>query len=216
MSYTELNIDTWERKAHYHFFKAYEEPFFGVSVDIDCTNAYTIAKSNGISFFLFYLHKALTAANIVEAFRYRIMNDSVVIHDNVNAASTINRPNGTFGFSNIEYKDSFEEFEKQARDEIEQVRKGNDLLPSGAGDNVIHFSALPWIKFTSVTHARNFSFADSCPKISIGKITDVGGKKIMPFSVHVHHALMDGYHLGLFIDEFQQLMNQGHLPLQSR
>jgi chloramphenicol O-acetyltransferase type A len=30
----------------------------------------------------------------------------------------------------------------------------------------------------------------------------------MPLSVHVHHALMDAYHVGLFIDEFQKLMNE--------
>ncbi|NMH59403.1 chloramphenicol acetyltransferase [Alteromonas ponticola] len=208
MRYTELDIDSWDRKAHYHFFKTYEEPFFGVTVDIDCTAAYAQAKRQNVSFFLYYLHKALVAANHVEAFRYRIMDDKVIVHEKVNAASTINRANGTFGFSNLTYSPSFAEFEKYASVEIEKVRNSDDLTPSGSGDNVIHFSALPWIKFTSVSHARNFSFPDSCPKISIGRITDVDGKKLMPFSVHVHHALMDGYHLGLFIDEFQRLMNK--------
>ncbi|MCW8091502.1 chloramphenicol acetyltransferase [Alteromonas sp. ASW11-130] len=207
MSFTELNLDTWDRKAHFHFFKTYEEPFFGVSVDIDCTLAFQSAKRAGVSFFLVYLHKALIAANNVEPFRYRIVDDKVIVHNKVNAASTINRPNGTFGFSNIEFQKSFDQFEKDAQVAIEQVRNSHDLNPSGASDNVIHFSALPWIKFTSVSHARNFSLPDSCPKISIGRVTDIDGKKIMPFSVHVHHALMDGYHVGLFIDEFQQLMD---------
>jgi chloramphenicol O-acetyltransferase type A len=39
-------------------------------------------------------------------------------------------------------------------------------------------------------------------------ITLDNGKKTMPMSVHVHHGLMDGLHVGLFIDFFQELMNQ--------
>jgi len=29
----------------------------------------------------------------------------------------------------------------------------------------------------------------------------------MPVSIHVHHALMDGYEVGLFVEEFQRLMS---------
>ena len=36
---------------------------------------------------------------------------------------------------------------------------------------------------------------------------DENGKKTMPISVHVHHGLVDGYHVGLFLDALQQLMN---------
>ncbi len=207
MSYKEIDINAWSRKAHFQFFKTFEEPFFGVTVDIDCTMAYQKAKNSGVSFFLFYLHKALQSANQTEPFKFRILNDKVIVHDKINAASTINRPDGTFGFSNIEFFPEFKTFEFHAEKVIEQVRNSTELIPSSESGNVIHFSALPWIKFTSVSHARNFSVNDSCPKISFGKVTESNGKKVMPLSVHVHHALMDGYHLGVFVEAFQELMN---------
>ncbi|MDN3724202.1 CatA-like O-acetyltransferase [Aequorivita sp. SDUM287046] len=72
----------------------------------------------------------------------------------------------------------------------------------------IHFSAIPWIDFTSISHARSFSHPDSCPKISFGKMTETNGRKSMPISIHGHHALMDGYHVGQFIDQFQKLMSE--------
>jgi chloramphenicol O-acetyltransferase type A len=34
------------------------------------------------------------------------------------------------------------------------------------------------------------------------------GSKRMNMSVHVHHGLMDGLHLGQFVDYFQQIMNE--------
>ncbi|HNZ72690.1 MAG TPA: CatA-like O-acetyltransferase, partial [Prolixibacteraceae bacterium] len=66
---------------------------------------------------------------------------------------------------------------------------------------------IPWLDFTGISHARSFSHPDSCPKISFGKVTEKEGIKTMPVSVHVHHALVDGYHVGLFIDKFQDLLN---------
>jgi chloramphenicol O-acetyltransferase type A len=38
-------------------------------------------------------------------------------------------------------------------------------------------------------------------------MVDENGKKTMSMSIHVHHGLMDGYHVGEFIELFQKLMN---------
>lgn len=204
---TALNIQNWPRKDHYYFFKQFEEPFFGVTITIDCTNGYAHCKNENISFFLYYLHASLKAANAVEPFRYRIDGDSIFIFDTVNASPTINRPDGTFGFAYIDYEEEFTEFAKDAQTEIDKVRNSTGLIPAVTGENVIHYSSLPWINFTGLSHARSFSFKDSIPKISFGKMTEAAGKRTMPVSIHVHHGLMDGYHVGQFIDLFQQRMN---------
>jgi chloramphenicol O-acetyltransferase type A len=64
------------------------------------------------------------------------------------------------------------------------------------------------VNFTSISHSRNFSIPDSCPKFSFGKMTDENGVKKIPMAVYVHHGLIDGYHLGLFFEEFERLMNE--------
>jgi chloramphenicol O-acetyltransferase type A len=203
-----LNIDTWERKEHFNFFKNFEEPFYGVVVNIDCTKAYKFAKENDVSFFLYYLHKSLTAVNALEPFKYRIYGDEVFLYDQINAGPTIGRANGTFGFSYVDYHPSFNDFMIGANKEIERVQNTTTLFAPKLDDDIVHYSALPWIDFTSLSHARSFSFQDSCPKMSFGKMSESGGKLTMPVSVHVHHALIDGLHVGQYIDLFQQLMNE--------
>jgi chloramphenicol O-acetyltransferase type A len=203
-----LDLTTWARKDHFHFFKQFEEPFFGVCVNVDCTRAYEVAKANGYSFFLYYLYQSLKAANAIEPFRYRIITDEVVIHDVINASPTINRPDGTFGFAYIDYKENFAEFLAGAKKEIEKVQGEKGLVPAMQGENVIHYSSIPWINFTALSHARSFSYKDSIPKISFGKVAEQQGKKQMPVSIHVHHALMDGYHVGQYISLFEEFMNQ--------
>ncbi|MBB6498469.1 chloramphenicol acetyltransferase [Pedobacter cryoconitis] len=207
----ELDINTWKRKEHFHFFKQFEEPFFGVTVKIDCSEAYRIAKQAGQSFFLYYLYQSLKAANRIEAFKYRIQDEKIIIYDQVDASSTVNRPDGTFGFSYFQFDGDAKVFHDQARENMELISKGTSLFPPVLGDCVIHYSALPWIDFTSLSHARSFSFKDSSPKISFGKMTEEGGRKLMSVSVHVHHALMDGYEVGQFVEHFQDLMKSARV-----
>lgn len=203
-----LELDTWERKEHFQFFSQFEEPFFGVCTELDCTIAYQKSKQTGTSFFLYYLHKSLVAVNQTEPFRYRIdANNNVIVHETIAASATINRENGTFGFSYMPYYEEYEAFESVAKLEIERIRNSTSIFPPQSTDDVIHCSSIPWIKFTSLSHARKFSFNDSCPKISFGKMTEFEGRRSMPVSIHVHHALMDGWHVGQFLEKFQNLLD---------
>jgi len=201
-----LHIDTWVRKEHFLFFKQFDEPFYGVTIRLDCTKAYRFAKEKEASFFLYTMHRALAAANALEPFKLRMEDDEVYIYDQIDAGSTIGRSNGTFGFGYIPYASQFDQFIMTANKEVESVQNSNELIRSNV-NNIIRFSSLPWIDFTSISHARIFSLPDSCPRISFGKMTQQDSKRSMPVSIHVHHALIDGLHVGKYIDLFQELMN---------
>lgn len=205
-----LDLEHWPRKEHFHFFRQFDEPFFGATVTVDCTVAYEKAKSSGHSFFLYYLYKTLVAVNAVECFRYRIAGEQVVVYDRIDVSATIGRDDQSFGFSLMEFNPDFELFSKNALTEIERIQNTPGLFTRTFDmDNLIHFSSIPWVDFTSLSHARSYAFPDSCPKISFGKMTtSESGKKTMPMSVHVHHALMDGLHVGQFVDRFQLEMNR--------
>ena len=205
---SELDISTWNRKEHFEFFSKFEEPFFGTTIQLNCTKAYIKSKELGVSFFTYYLHKTLVAVNKIENFRYRIHDEKVFIYDKINVSSTILRDDKTFGFSEIEYNEHLNTFIENYNTEATRVKNTSGLFTREYNENIVHFSALPWINFTSISHSRSFTFPDSCPKFSFGKMTTENDKKFMSMSVHVHHGLVDGYHLGLFFEEFERLMNE--------
>jgi chloramphenicol O-acetyltransferase type A len=202
-----LDLENWNRKEHFLFFSQMEEPYFGVTTTIDCTKAYQKAKDLGVSFFIYYLHKTLQAVNKVENFKYRIINNEIFIFDTISASATVMREDKTFGFSYMKFDDLLSNFNQMAKKEIERIQNTTGLFTTEYPENLIHFSALPWVNFTSLSHARSFTWPDSCPKISFGKMIEENDKKTMAISVHVHHGLMDGYHVGLFINTFQEIMN---------
>lgn len=202
-----IDVTTWDRKDHFQFFSKFEEPFHGVCVLVEVTKIHKFCKENKVSFFLKYLHLSLKSANETEAFRYRILDNQVYEFEVINASPTIARKKGPFGFSYMDYHPDFSTFEKAAIKEIERVENSTGLQPAISGENVIHYSSMPWLAFTSLSHARSFSFADSCPKISFGKVEEKEGKLLMPMAIHVHHGLVFGKDVADYVDRFQELLN---------
>ncbi|VXB79045.1 Chloramphenicol acetyltransferase [Flavobacterium sp. 9AF] len=202
----ELDISNWNRKEHFEFFSQFDEPFFSINCTIDVTFAYDKATELQIPFFTYYLHKSLEAVNLIENFKYRIKDEKVIIYDIIHVSSTIIREDKTFGFSFMKYDDNIFEFNRTVQKEITRIQNTSGLLTTSYPENIIHFSTIPWINFTGLTHARNYKHPDSCPKISFGKLINKGHKKKMNISVAAHHALVDGYHIGLFIEKLQELL----------
>ena len=203
-----IDISTWNRKEHFEFFCTFEEPFFGITTPIDMTIAYEKAKAMQIPFFVYYLHKTIVAVNQVENFRYRIEENEVVLYDEIDASATIIREDKTFGFSFMKFHSDIQDFAKIAQIEIERIQITPGLFTREFPENIIHFSAVPWINFTGLTHSRKYTLKDSCPKVSYGKLVEENGKKSMALSVTVHHGLVDGYHIGLFIEALQTELNK--------
>ena len=207
---TKLDFSTWNRKEHFEFFNGFDEPFFGIVSNVDFSKGYQTVKEHSYSYFLFYLHKAVKAANSIEPFRYRIEDGEVYEYDQIHTSATIAREDHTFGFSFIEYHPDFKVFAQNGQKEIEAVKNSIGLRHNDDAKRLdsLHIFSIPWYNFSSISHARHFTYKDSVPKISFGKYTRENDKISLPISVHVNHALMDGYHVGLFLEEFQRLLNE--------
>jgi chloramphenicol O-acetyltransferase type A len=204
-----IDVATWNRKEHFEFYKNFNEGFYGFTSNVICTEAYEYCKINGKSFYLYYLHKILKVVNEIDHLKMRIEGEKVVLFDTINCGPTVGREDNTFGFSFIEYFELFDQFEEKAKVEIERVKSTSGLCFSNSSGRLdsIHFSAVPWINFTSVSHARMIGSEDNVPKISVGKLSNDNGKYSMPVSIHVHHALVDGYHVGLFFEKLEKELN---------
>lgn len=203
----EINLSTWKRSEHYEVFKNFDEPLFGITVKVECSKAYKKTKELGYAFSLYYLYLSMKAANEIEEFRYRIENDKVVCYDSVGAGPTIFREDETYGCGYMPYNTDIEAFMKQAKTETERVKVERGLKFPYPGEDIIHYSTLPWADFTAVNHARILNKGRSIPKITFGKITRDGEKMWMPVDIHVNHALMDGFHVGKFVERFQELLS---------
>ncbi len=204
-----IDINKWSRKEHFEFFNTFDDPFFDIVANVDCTIAYQKAKEQHISFFLYYLYQSLKTVNSIEEFKYRLEDGNVVKYNEIHAAPAIDREDNSFGFSFINYDSNSLDFYKKAKQEIDAVRqtKGLNFTPNAIRNDVVHYSVVPWYSFTSLSHPRNFKTGGSVPKIVFGKYYKENGRLLMPVSINCHHGFMDGYHVGVYFEKFQELLS---------
>lgn len=206
-----IDIDTWERRDNFGFFRGFVNSWYSVTTEIDCTEASANARAAGRSFFLYYLYAVLRAANEVKELRYRIDKDGQVIyHDRVDIISPIAVPGKTFYTVRIPYHEDFERFYAEAYALITNIPEDGD--PYGAekvlmkqGDyDVVHLSAVPKMYFTSITYTLAEA-GNGCnyPLMTAGKAVKREGRLVFPLSIYVNHAFVDGSHLASFFEKIE-------------
>lgn len=203
-----LDLKKWIRKDVFEFFVAFDKPYFNICTQLDITALLTAVSDHGVSVSLAYHYFALRAANEIEPFRYRLKDGQVIVYDVIHGGTTVLLPNEIFTLVYFQYEPSFKKFIAAAELAVKEAVSGDGAFRPDPRDDMIHFTTLPWISFTSFSHARNWGREDSVPKIAFGKFMKVNGRTLLPFSVEVHHALMDGLHVGRYVAQLEEALRQ--------
>ena len=208
---TYLDVARWPRRAAFDYFRSFDKPYFNVCTRLDVAPLKTALADRraggGLSLAMTFL--ALRLANEHPPFRYRLEEGHVRVHDIVDASTTVMRDDDSFGFASLGYTRDYAAFARAGLAAIDAARAaGAPFAPRVDASAVIHFTSLPWIHFTSFSHARNWGREDSVPKIAFGRADAEGGRLWMPVSVEVHHALMDGAHVGRYVEDFERALKE--------
>ena len=203
--YKTIDINTWERKNHYLFFKDYANPFYNICTNIDVTTVLDFTKKNNLSFFLSILFLSSKAVNNVKELRYRIVDDNVLAYNIIHPFSTVFNDDKTFSFCPFTYYNEFATFHKKGNESITEISKIKDRLEAKEYRlDVIHYTSIPWISITGMTHPRKTFRGDSIPKIVFGKYFNDGNTIKMPICIEVNHALVDGFHISEYLELLQE------------
>lgn len=205
-----IDIDCWKRKEEYLFFKTFLSPLVGVTVDVDCSTACRRAKELGVSLAMYYLHAALGAANRVEEFRYREENGQVYLYDRVDLFTPILTEEKNYRSVALVYEEDFQEFLEKAMPVVKEAKSGKGQA-HGNGESrsdLILISVNPWYRFTGIQLSDPAKPHEGFPIFTFGKITPENGRQVMPVSLRVNHGFVDGYHIGCFLNEFQQMLDR--------
>ncbi len=208
-----LDVNNWARRDQFEFFRGFDKPYFNVCVQLDVTELLALLRKRpGSSVSLAYHYLALRIANEVEPFRYRLRDGKVLVHDVIHGATTVLLSNESFAFAYFDYTADYRKFTADVQRVITEVKR-EGIFKAGPRDDLVHFTTLPWVSFTSFSHARNWGQEDSVPKITFGKFTNEGKRVLMPFSVEVHHALMDGLHVGRYLTRLEAALADPEVSL---
>jgi chloramphenicol O-acetyltransferase type A len=90
---------------------------------------------------------------------------------------------------------------------MEKSKSNMNMRDESERDDLLYITSVPWVSFTGMTHPVQMKPVDSIPRISWGKYFEENGRVKLPLSVQVHHALMDGVHVGQYFIKLQELLD---------
>jgi len=204
-----IDIENWERKEHFNFFHSMDYPQYNLCSNIDITNFLDYTRKNKLSFYYAMIHSVVYIANQITNFKYRIRKDKIIVHDELSPSFTdmSSIKDDLFKLVTVNMKKNIFEFAEYAEEKSKNQKDYFSLDELAARDDLIYITCIPWVSFTHISHTINLNKNDSVPKISWGKYFNENSKVLLPFSVQVNHALVDGVHIGQYLSKLQKYIN---------
>ncbi|WP_234122527.1 CatA-like O-acetyltransferase [Clostridium hydrogenum] len=210
-NFNNIDMNTWARAETYRYFtETVSTVIYSVNVTMDITILRNALKIKKLKFFPAYLYLITRAMERHQEFLMAI-KDNILGYWNYRTPfyPRFHEEDKTITFLWTEYNGDFKIFYKNYTSDINQYGKSHGImLPKGAppSNNYI-ISCVPWFSFNSLSmqlqNAQNYY----APIFESSRFTKTNGIITMPLSITVNHAAIDGYHIKLFLDDLQWLMN---------
>jgi chloramphenicol O-acetyltransferase type A len=210
-----IDLQSWPRRKHFEVYNAFDYPHINLCANVEITALHSFVKQHALSLNITLVYLFARAANAIPEFRYRIRAGQVVEHDVVHPSTTILTEGDLFSFCAIPYVEDYAAFAAQAAVAMERVKQQPTLEDEPGRDDLLYMTSIPWVSFTSIQHPIHLHTIDSVPRIAWGKFFAAGSALKLPLSVQVHHALLDGVHIGRYYTQVQAYLDQPERLLQS-
>lgn len=206
-TFTPINLDTWIRAPYYDYYRTVLKTKYTVSIKIDITAIKSLYKVKGYKFFPTFLYVIMRALNQNEALRTCIHEGQLGTWNFLAPQYTLfHEDDKTFSDLWSAYTDDFQLFHQYIVQDIEHYKNKKGIkIKSGLPANFVPISCVPWISFESISQDTSHDSDFLKPIIRFGKFYQEQERVLIPLSVYVNHAIADGYHTSLFLNDIQAL-----------
>ena len=198
-----IDIENWERKEFYKHFINEVVCTYSVTVNMDITSL------KGEKLYPAMIWLITKTVNEMPQFRTSLTKNGLGIYDSMHPMYTVfNKENKNFSGIWSYFFFFFEEFLKNYTTDESKYSKSTRYAPKeGTPENSFNISMVPWLEFTSFNANVYDEGKFLLPIFTMGKYFEREGKRLLPLAIQIHHAVCDGYHVGLFVEKLQNHIN---------
>lgn len=210
MGFKLIEVSKWNRREYFNHYLHQVTCTYSITSNLDLTELIREIKIKGVKLYPTMIYLLSMIVNRHEEFRTAIDSKGQVgIFDFLHPSYTIFQAD-TESFTNIwtEYSLSFPEFYERYLLDIKNYGEiKNFIAKPNFPENVFNISSIPWVSFTGFNLNLPKVTDYLLPIFTTGKYFEQNGKIWLPIAIQVHHAVCDGFHIGKFINELQEIMN---------
>lgn len=208
--FSPIDIQTWPRGQMFYYFTQMAPTGYTVNVTVDVTAMQEALEEAQKKFFPAYLYLVTRALNKQIEFKTAYADDVLGCWNTLTPLyAAFHEDDKTISFLWTPYDDDFSIFHESYLEDQRLYGGNHGVLakPGTPPPSCYTVSCVPWLRFDSFAlHCYNpgkYFF----PSVEAGQFAPNGGRVTMPLSLTLHHATTDGYHVRVFLEELQQLMD---------
>lgn len=211
MEITLIDMETWERKSHFEYYRTKLKCGYHVTVPVDVTHLREETKKKHLKFFPAFVY--CVSRVIKEQKEFRMALDSEgrpgyfdCLHPNY---TIFHEDDHTFSDLWTEHNDDFHVFYRNMTADMEAYRdKKGVKIKEGQPRNFYCISCVPWLPFTGYEAYVQENIPQFFPIIVYGAFKEEGGRTTVPFCLSIAHAAADGYHTSMFFKRLQEILDE--------
>lgn len=199
MAFQLIDLENWERREFYEHFIKEVVCTYSVTVNLDITSL------EGERLYPAMIWLLTKTVNEMSEFRTSLTKEGLGVYDSMHPMYTVfNEENKNFSGIWSYFSEDYDAFLKDYEADVSKYSESKRYAPkAGTPENSFNISMVPWLEFTSC----NINVFDDgtflLPIFTMGKYFERDGKRFLPLAIQVHHAVCDGYHVGLFVEKLQ-------------
>lgn len=213
MKFTGFDPAHGPRAEAYRHYRCLRQPRWSLTTRVDVGPLLAALPAwrqelSGLTAFVAYHHAVIRAANAIPPLRQRLVEGGDAIEwERVDGTPTVLRPDDSFAVARLAFSLRLRDFAPAALSAVAAAAvPGGPLGFAAEPQGELHLTTLPLVAFTAFNHARGGGFDDATPAIAMGRFTPEGDRVWMPLNIEVHHALVDGVHVGRFVQALEGLL----------
>lgn len=203
-AYRVIDMETYPRREHFAHFNAMPDATLMMTAKVNVTELVRFCRERKCSFYMAMTHLACLAANRVPQFRQRRRDGGIIEYETCGTSHIELRPDETYCYCDLRHDTDWDVFLPYCEAARKAALATPGLVENDDIDADYFISSVPWVHYEHLSMA---SGPDN-PTISWGKYEeDFRGRLMMPVTVSVNHALVDGLHLGRFYTFLQEALD---------
>jgi chloramphenicol O-acetyltransferase type A len=213
MKFHLIDTDKWDRKEYFHHYFDDVTCTYSLTVNIDITGLH------GHKIYPAMLWLLTRTVNDMVEFRTTLRPEGLGYFEEMHPSYTIfNKDNKNFSDIWTEFNSNYTLFLDQYNTDLTRYSSSKVFQPKDHRPvNTFDVSMLPWLTFTSFNLNIYGSGKYLLPIFTMGKTFTQSSQVFMPLAIQVHHAVSDGYHVGMFVQRLQEsIENFSHINESQR
>ncbi|MFV0561309.1 MAG: CatA-like O-acetyltransferase [Enterococcus sp.] len=205
--FTEIDVSTWKRREYFYYFTKLNPTAYSVTVTMDVTKFYSYTKEQHFKFFPSFLFLVTKLISAHPEFTVARVEDKLVNYDVVHPSySLFHEDDQSISMMWTEYAATFTAFYQNYLQDTATYKDKHGAMVKEipTPPNAYMIGMIPWLDFTNYTPIPLNDLTTFFPIIQGGKMTEKEGKRVLPVSFTIHHAVADGYHVSRFFAELQK------------